>query len=87
MTKEEIKALEDKSIKIEWLEDVELQVVENIDNNDNLEISNETFKKGEIVEVDVFGINEYYETVDVQFGDGSCVYTLSTNLFKVLKVE
>lgn len=87
MTKKELQALDGEEIKIEWLEDVELEVIESIDDDDNTTSSNEIFKKGETVEFDVFGINEQYETVDIQFFDGSCVYTLSTKLFKVLEIK
>jgi len=86
MTKKKLESLDGKEIRIEWLEDVELEVVESVDKKDNIKSSMETFLKGTTIDVDVYGIDEKPQTVDVQFGDGSVVTRLPTKVFKVKEI-
>lgn len=78
----EIQELKGNTIKIKWLQDVELEVVTRGENEgDDIETENEVFNKGEVVEVEVFEVDELGQTLDIQFGDGSCVYSLAPSLF------
>ncbi len=68
-------------MKIEWLHDVELSVVESFDEaTDTPENSTETFRKGEQVGVDVF--EERQDSIDIQFGNGAVAYNVLREWFK-----
>ena len=75
-------------MKIEFLEDCELEIVKDYDEeNDALDSENMIFRKGEIHEIDV---TEDYESdgerfIDAQFANGSMIYNLNRTLFKELE--
>jgi len=70
-------------MKIKFKEDCELEVVETYDEVlDEVDSSMETFKAGEIVEIDIFGRDEEANTVDIQFGDGDVALSLSCDWFE-----
>lgn len=71
-------------MKIQFVKDTELQIVENYDEETDTTVdSSEIFFKGTIEEVDVFG--EYEDTIDIQFGDGSCAYAVDCSNFTVIE--
>ena len=68
-------------MKIKFLQDCELVVVESYDEEtDTTEESNETFNAGEIVDVDI--LERRSDSTDWQFGDGSCAYVVPNELFE-----
>lgn len=68
-------------MKIKFLQDCELVVVESYDEEtDTAEESNETFKAGEVVDVDI--LERRNDSTDWQFGDGSCAYVVPNELFQ-----
>lgn len=67
-------------MKIKFTEDVELEVVTNYNEvNDSVDTNNETFKKGETVDVDILAQHE--QTSTLQFGDGSTTYNVPNQWF------
>jgi membrane protease subunit (stomatin/prohibitin family) len=71
-------------MKITFLKDAELEVVERYDEDDDviLESGNEIYRKGNVIEeVDILEIHE--DSVDVQFGDGSVCYGIPLNTVKI----
>ncbi len=71
---------------IRFLENVELEVVDSYDDeNDVAETTDVTFQKNQTALVDVLEVKK--DTVDVQFGDGSCCYGLNRSCFKVEQLE
>jgi len=73
-------------MKIKFKTDIELEVVESYDEaNDHAETSNETFKAGEVHEVDLLdSAGDMSVVVDIQFGDGSVAFSVPTDFFEVL---
>lgn len=67
---------------ITFLQDAEIEVVETYDEEtDTAESSDEIFRKGEKVEVDIFGRAD--DNINVQFGDGSCCFGLPLAIVEV----
>lgn len=83
----EIKELEGKKIRLRWLQGITLDICTGLDKEDEGIFDRETFNKDETCEVDVFGIDEDRQTIDIQFGDGSVATAISTALFVVEEVE
>lgn len=70
-------------MKIQFLNDCELEVVESFnEEHDVAETSSEFFKTGEIVDVDI--TDECETTTTFQFGDGSLACAVSNKLFQKL---
>jgi hypothetical protein len=67
---------------IKFLKSIELEIIESIDNEDNIESSPEMFYQDEIFEVDVIDQNE--DTISIQFGDGSCVYSIPKIILEII---
>lgn len=84
---------------IKFEKDCELEIVESVDpDKDVINSVNEKFSAGEIFEVDLIGEtipdNESWligqdgpPTYDFQFGDGSCVFGVSSELFEILSAH
>lgn len=80
-------------MQVRFLTDVEIEVFES--DEDDFEASDtETYKAGDIEEFDVFGhphrmvdgeLVEDPNLVNVQFGDGSVAFGLSTEWYEVLE--
>ena len=67
---------------IQWLADIELELVINYyEDDDYAECENEFFKNGRIDEVDI--IDDDGGTVNMQFGDGSICFGVPKTLFSV----
>lgn len=67
-------------MKIRFTEDVELEVVTNYDEaSDKAETTSESFKRGDVVDVDLD--REGDVTSSFQFGDGSMAYNVPNELF------
>ena len=79
-------------MKIRWLCDVELEVIESFDEAlDNADSSTEIFRAGEQTEFDVFGylervidgkLEEDKNFLNIQFGDGSVSFGVSKEWFE-----
>jgi hypothetical protein len=70
------------NILIEWIEDIELQVVTSIE-NDDVESNVEVVKKGEVDDVCV--LEDRKDVVDIQFGDGSVSFNVQKTWYKKVK--
>jgi hypothetical protein len=69
-------------MKIIFLADTELEIVENYNEQDDVvESSQEIFRKGAVHEVDMLYKDEVY--MDVQFGDGSCCFGIPLSLVNI----
>lgn len=75
-------------MRIRFLFDTVLEVIESYDEEaDEAETSMETFKAGEIHDIDPLDPDDEEmkaEYIGFQFGDGSCAYGVPRNLFEVL---
>lgn len=71
-------------LKLEVLEDFSVDVTTHMISEDEANIENESFKKGDILEVEVLDETDSKYT-EIQFGDGSMAYQLPKNLFKAIK--
>jgi hypothetical protein len=83
----EIQELEGMTVKIRWLQPITLDVCDHLDRHGEGVFERETFEKDEVVEVDVFGVDELNNRIDIQFGDGSVATAVSTSLFAVEEVS
>ena len=71
-------------MKIKFLKDCELEVIEGYDeSSDCLDTHSEIFHANEKFEVDEFGREGNKK--DLQFGDGSVIMRISTELFEVVE--
>lgn len=82
----EIKELEGNAIRIKWLQGITLDICTGLDKEGEGIFERETFNEGETCEVDVFGVDEDNNRIDIQFGDGSVATAVSTALFLVEEV-
>ena len=74
-------------MKIRFLEDVELDVIEEFDElTEDIKSSAELFKAGTVNEIDVFSDedDEDAEHVDIQFGNGSVCFGVMKSWFEVV---
>ena len=70
-------------MKIKFRQDVELEVTQNYyDEGDYLDSVNETFWKGDTLEIDV--LDDATDTVDCQVGNGSVILSLDKNLYDIV---
>lgn len=75
-------------MKIKFKDDCEFECWENYDEEkDHGESSMETFKAGEIVDIDIIDRNEEANTVDIQFGDGDVALSLSCDWFEEINTK
>ena len=82
----ELESLNGESLKVRWLQDVELEVVNSYDEEtDTTDTEDQIFRKDEITEFDVFDVREDTQTINVQFGNGSVVYGLPVKLFTIVQ--
>jgi hypothetical protein len=66
---------------IQWNQDVELELVNDFDEaTETWDTSNEIFKKGEEVNVDIFDETEKFGSI--QFGSGSVAFNVPKELFQ-----
>ena len=72
-------------MKIKWLENVELNIVNTIDDNEIIDDDNISIDAGIIDEVDIFGGEETKKTVDIQFDDGSCCFGVNKKWFEIIE--
>jgi hypothetical protein len=76
-------------MKIKFKQDTELEVVIDIDGDDEPILMNETFKAGEVHDVDVLEEREYSDDgeceMDIQFGDGCCVFNLPSEFVETIE--
>lgn len=73
-------------MKIKWLQDVTLNVVEHYDEKtDHAEEDEVSFAKDGVTEFDIFG--DRGDTVNIQFGDGSVAYGISKALYEVVEID
>lgn len=71
-------------MKLKFVKDCELEVVENYDETDDVTDSAlEIFKAGEVIDVDSENESEQYW--DIQFGDGSVAFCVQKALTEVLE--
>lgn len=69
-------------MKIQFVKECSMEVIEKIDEEGNIiESHDETFHIDEIVEGDIFDDMDTY--VNFQFGDGSCVFGLQKGCYKM----
>ena len=70
-------------VKAKFTRDGEIEVVESFNAQTDTPVSAlERFSAGEEVEFDVFGETDL--TWDIQFGDGSCVFSVPKDMFEVV---
>ena len=75
-------------MKIKFKETAELELVVNFDEKTETgQFETETFKAGDIEEVDTVSINFDLGTVDIQFGDGSVAFGVPRHLFEVIESD
>jgi len=73
-------------MKIKWITDVTLDVVVNFDEaTEETTTETETFKAGEICDVDLLG--EQSDSIDIQFGCGDCCYGIRRTCFEIIEPE
>lgn len=74
------------SMKIKWLQDTPLTIIVGFDeDDDDCPIEEEDmFDKDSISEVEI--IDDDGDTFNIQFGDGSMAYGVSTTLFEVMEM-
>lgn len=71
-------------MKIKILHTFEHEVINSVnEKTDEIDSDIDIFQKGEIHDVDIIEIDSY--TVDLQFGDGSCIFGVSKNLYEEVK--
>ena len=71
-------------MKIKFKENTYIELVTSFDeDNDTIETKEEIFDTKEIHEVDL--INSCGNDIDIQFGDGSCCYSLSKDLIEIIE--
>lgn len=70
---------------IKFKQDTTLQVIENFDEDTDTITSQveETFKKGELVDADIYYTEKEGECCDIQYGDGSISLMVKRNSFEV----
>jgi hypothetical protein len=79
--------LNGEEITVKFLQDCQLEVILSYDEKtDHAETALESFSKDESVTFDVFDVMEDVGTINVQFGDGSCIYGLPINLIEITEV-
>jgi len=62
-----------------FINDAEIEVVESFDERtETLQTVNERIAAGQQLDVDV--LDEYDDSVDIQFGDGSCAFSVPKSL-------
>ena len=75
-------------MNIRFLQDVELQVVEQFDEEADTinEESTDCYSKGDFIpDVSIIGENKEINSVDIQFPDGSCCFGVNKDWFDVLE--
>jgi hypothetical protein len=82
-------------MKVKWKVPVELEVIESFDKAmDDVDSYTERFNAGEVTEFDIFGYAERFvkgklkedKTLpNIQFGDGSVTFGVSTEWFEVIE--
>ena len=69
-------------MRIQFTQDIELEVITNYyEDTDSIDSYNETFNAGDEVEVEIF--SEDYNSVDIQYPNGSVTLSLSDEHFKI----
>ena len=72
-------------MKLKFLKSCRLELTEGYDEkNDVVHTKNESFKKGEIVEVDIVETDDKNKTMQIQFGDGRVAYGVPQSTFEVI---
>jgi len=72
------------NMKIKWLRDIELNVIDYIDEDTNTPVeSSETINAGDIDDVDI--IKDAGDCIDLQFGDGSMALSVMKKWYEVVK--
>ncbi len=68
-------------MKIRFKQNYSCNVIESFDEEtEQTQGNDENFQEGEMVEGDIFGDHE--DSIDFQFGDGSCVYGIPKSVFE-----
>ena len=69
-------------MKIKWLENVELNIVNTIDENEVIDDDNVSIDAGIIDEISLINVDNKNNTVDMQFDDGSCCFGVNKEWFE-----
>ena len=73
-----------KNMKIKWLRDIELNVIDYIDEDTATPFESvETIKAGEIDDIDI--IEDAGDCIDLQFGDGSMALSVMKKWYEEVK--
>jgi len=78
-----LKEIDGKTINIRWVYDTTLDVCVSLDKDGEAICERQEFYIDETDEVDVFGIDEQNNRINIQFGDGSVATGVLTSLFVI----